>query len=89
MVKDQEFLKSKASYCLDLAKKMGATDATVTVGSLEDVGMHVDVNYDVLTISGYSLGAQLTVLMPEDDYKTAMGLEDSELSYNISLSKAF
>ncbi len=32
MVKDQEFLKSKASYCLDLAKKMGATDATVTVG---------------------------------------------------------
>ena len=32
MVKDQEFLVSKASYCLDLAKKMGATDATVTVG---------------------------------------------------------
>ena len=32
MVKDQEFLKSKASYCLDLAKKMGATDVSVTVG---------------------------------------------------------
>ena len=32
MIKDQVFLKSKASYCLDLAKKMGATDATVTVG---------------------------------------------------------
>ena len=32
MVKDQEFLKSKASYCLDLAKKMGATDASVKVG---------------------------------------------------------
>ena len=32
MVKDQEFLKSKASFCLDLAKKMGATDASVTVG---------------------------------------------------------
>jgi len=32
MVKDQKFLKSKASYCLDLAKKMGATDASVTVG---------------------------------------------------------
>ena len=31
MVKDQEFLKSKASYCLDLAKKVGATDASVTV----------------------------------------------------------
>ena len=33
MVKDQEFLKSKASYCLDLAKKMGATDASVTAVS--------------------------------------------------------
>ena len=24
MVKDQEYLRSKASYCLDLAKKLGA-----------------------------------------------------------------
>ncbi len=43
MVKDQEFLKSKASYCLDLAKKMGATDASVTVGHSisETVNMQV------------------------------------------------
>ena len=33
MTKDQEYLKSKASYCLDLAKKLGATDASVTVGN--------------------------------------------------------
>ena len=33
MVKDQEYLKSKASYCLDRAKKLGATDASVTVGN--------------------------------------------------------
>ena len=33
MIKDQEYLKSKASYCLDLAKKLGATDASVTVGN--------------------------------------------------------
>ena len=33
MIKDQEFLKSKASYCLDLAKKLGATDASVTIGN--------------------------------------------------------
>ena len=33
MVKDQEFLKKKASYCLELAKKLGATDASVNVGS--------------------------------------------------------
>jgi len=33
MVKNQEYLKSKASYCLDLSKKLGATDASVTVGN--------------------------------------------------------
>ena len=33
MVKDQEYLESKASYCLELAKKLGATDASVNVGS--------------------------------------------------------
>tara|TARA_B100000579_G_C22779778_1_gene828623 strand:+ start:45 stop:1361 length:1317 start_codon:yes stop_codon:yes gene_type:complete len=33
MVKDQEYLESKASYCLDFAKKLGASDASVKVGS--------------------------------------------------------
>ena len=33
MVKDQEYLEKKASFCLDLAKKLGATDASVNVGS--------------------------------------------------------
>ncbi len=33
MVKDHQYLKSKASYCLDLAKKLGATDASVNVGN--------------------------------------------------------
>ena len=33
MIKNQEYLKSKASYCLDLAKKLGATDASITVGN--------------------------------------------------------
>ena len=33
MVKDQEFLKKKAVYCLDLAKKLGATNSSVTVGN--------------------------------------------------------
>tara|TARA_B100001057_G_scaffold154314_1_gene154484 strand:- start:714 stop:2030 length:1317 start_codon:yes stop_codon:yes gene_type:complete len=31
MVKDQEYLEKKASYCLDLAKKFGATNASVSV----------------------------------------------------------
>ena len=33
MVKDQEYLKSKAQYCLELAKKIGATDASITVAN--------------------------------------------------------
>jgi PmbA protein len=31
MVKDQDYLKKKASFCIDLAKKLGATDITVAV----------------------------------------------------------
>ena len=31
MVKDQEFLEKKASYCLSLAKKLGATDSSIIV----------------------------------------------------------
>ncbi len=33
MVKDQEYLKKKASYCLDLSKKLGASDTIVNVGN--------------------------------------------------------
>ena len=33
MIKDREYLESKASYCLDLAKKLGATDVSVTIGN--------------------------------------------------------
>jgi len=33
MVKDQEYLIKKASYCLDLSKKLGATNISVMVGN--------------------------------------------------------
>ncbi len=33
MIKDQQYLKEKASYCLDLAKKLGATDSSVVVSN--------------------------------------------------------
>ena len=33
MIKDQEYLSEKAYYCLDLSKKLGATDASINVGS--------------------------------------------------------
>ena len=33
MIKDQQFLSEKASYCLDLAKKFGATDSSVVVSN--------------------------------------------------------
>ena len=31
MVKDQDYLKKTASFCIDLAKKLGATDSTAAV----------------------------------------------------------
>ena len=31
MIKEQEYLSEKASYCLDLAKKLGATESSVVV----------------------------------------------------------
>ena len=33
MIKDREYLSKKASYCLDLAKKLGATDSSVVVSN--------------------------------------------------------
>ena len=33
MVKDQEYLKKKALYCLDLAKKLGATNSSAIVSN--------------------------------------------------------
>ena len=33
MIKDQEYLLEKVSYCLDLAKKLGATDSSVIVSN--------------------------------------------------------
>ena len=47
MIKDQEYLKSKALYCLDLAKKLGATDASVTVGNLSLTHLTLPTNREV------------------------------------------
>ena len=33
MIKDQEYLKQKSSFCLDLAKKFGASDSSVIVSN--------------------------------------------------------
>ena len=33
MVKDQDYLEDKATYCLDFAKKLGASDISVKVGN--------------------------------------------------------
>ena len=32
MVKDQDYLKKTATFCIDLAKKLGATDVTAAIG---------------------------------------------------------
>ena len=33
MIKDQDYLKKTASYCIDLGKKLGATDVTAIVAN--------------------------------------------------------
>jgi len=33
MIKDQEYLSKKASYCIDLAKKLGATESSIVVSN--------------------------------------------------------
>jgi PmbA protein len=33
MVKEQDYLEKKASYCLDLARKLGATNSSVIVSN--------------------------------------------------------
>ena len=60
MIKDQEYLKSKASYCLDLAKKLGATNASVTIGN--SISETVNFRNKVLDESNRSdnLGVSIT-----------------------------
>ena len=71
MVKDQEFLKSKASYCLDLAKKMGATDASVTVG--HSISETVNFRNKSLEASDRSDGLALSI-------ETYLGKKKSSIS---------
>ena len=61
MVKDQEYLEKKASYCLDLAKKQGATDASVNVAS--SISETVNFRNKMLDESNRSdnLGVNITV----------------------------
>ena len=60
MVKDQEYLRNKASYCLDLAKKLGATSVSVSVG--HSISESVSFRNKVLDESNRSdnLGVSIT-----------------------------
>ena len=60
MVKEQEYLRNKASYCLDLAKKLGATSASVSVG--HSISESVSFRNKVLDESNRSdnLGVSIT-----------------------------
>lgn len=76
-------------YAVGYTESLTPVGVSATVGMIEDTGNHIDVSADVLSVAGYTVGAQVTILMPEDDYKTANSLEDSEMTYNITLTKAF
>ena len=56
MVKDQVFLEKKASYCLDLAKKLGATESSETVNfrnkKLDESNRSDNLSIDITTYVG-------------------------------------
>ena len=60
MVKDQDYLKKTASFCIDLAKKLGATDSTAAV--MHSISETVNFRNKKLDESDRSdsLGASLT-----------------------------
>ena len=60
MIKDQEFLEKKASYCLDIAKKLGATDASVNVGSAISETVHFRTNKLAESNRSDNLGLDIT-----------------------------
>ena len=71
MIKDQEYLTSKASYCLDLAKKLGATDASVKVAN--SISESVSFRNKVLDESNRSDSLAISI-------ETYMGKKRSSIS---------
>ena len=82
MIKDQEFLKSKASFCLDLAKKMGATDASVTVG--HTISETVNFRNKNLEASDRSDGLALSIEIYIDKKRSSI-TSSNLIDENISL----
>jgi PmbA protein len=59
MVKNREYLRNKASYCLDLAKKLGATSASVSVG--HSISESVNFRNKVLDESNRSDNLEISI----------------------------
>ena len=69
MVKDQEFLvKKKTSYCLGLAKKLGATESSVVV--MNSISENVNFRNKKLDESNRSddLGISITTYIGKKKY---------------------
>ena len=74
MVKDQEFLKDKATYCLDLAKKIGATDASVTIGhSISETVNFRNKNLDESNTSYLSLLSSRIIIASSRFFPAKLG----------------
>ena len=79
MVKDQEYLENKASYCLDLAKKLGATDSSVVVNNaisetvnfrnkkLDESNRSDDLGIDITTYIGKKKSSISSSNLSEDN----------------------
>ena len=71
MIKDQDFLKAKAAHCLDVAKKIGATNASVTIG--HSISETVNFRNNNLDESNRSDGLAFTI-------DTYIGKKNSSIS---------
>ena len=80
MIKDEEYLKSKASYCLDLAKKLGSTDVSVTVGN--SISETVSFRNKVLDESNRSDSLAISI-------ETYLGKKKSSISSSNLLDENF
>ena len=90
MVKEQEFLEKKASYCLGLAKKLGATGSSVVVKN--SVSETVNFRNKKLDESNRSddLGISITTYIDKkkfkDDFLKQVNQSHKKLLNSISIN---
>ena len=80
----QDYLKKTASFCIDLAKKLGATDATVAV--MHSISETVNFDFEGYAIGGLAVGEGHEKMIEVVDY-TAPQLPEDKVRYLMGVGK--